>query len=85
MGIINHSQNFIINIFLNNINKMHYYLILKLIFIIYNLSRLINNNAEIIKLLILYNFDSHFIYLNNWQDKHYFIKAFLILFLFKDS
>ena len=51
----------------------------------HNFNRSINNNLEVMKSLIIYNFDSHLICLNNWQDKYYFTKAFLILFLFRDN
>lgn len=50
-----------------------------------NFNKLTNDNAKKIKPLIIYSFNCYLIYLNNWQDKHYFIKAFLILFPFRDS
>lgn len=64
---------------------MHYYHIIKLISIINNLDRLTNNNIEEIKILIIYSLDDYFTYLNNWQNRYYFIKIFLILFPFGNS
>lgn len=61
---------------------MYYYPVLKLIFVIYNLGRLTNNNTKKMELLIIYSFDGCFICYNNWQNKYYLTKAFIILFLF---
>lgn len=65
-----------------DINRMRYHPILKIISTIHNL---ININIEKTKLLILYSSNSHFTCLNNWQNKYYFIRAFLTLFLFGDG
>lgn len=51
----------------------------------YNLDRSTNDNAKKMESLIIYSSDGCPTYLNNWQDKHYFIRTFLILFLFEDS
>lgn len=49
----------------SEIDRTYYYLILKLIFIIYNLDRSMNDNAEKIESLMVYSSDGHLIYLNN--------------------
>lgn len=59
----------------NNIDRMQYYLILKIISAMYNL---MNGNAEITEILIIYNTNGHYTFLNNWQDKYYFIGLFKI-------
>lgn len=46
----------------NNIDKTHYYPVLKLISILHNL---INNNIEETKSLIVYDINGHHIYLND--------------------
>lgn len=63
----------------NNIDRICYHFVLKLIFTINNFT---NNNTEETKSLIIYSSNSHPIYLNNWQDIYYFIELFLTLFLF---
>lgn len=44
---------------------MRQYFVLKLISIIHSLSKLINDNVEEIKFLLIYNTDGYFTYLNN--------------------
>lgn len=47
-----------------------------------NLGRLIYDNIEKTKLVIIYYIEDCPIYLNTCQDKHYLIREFSILFLF---
>lgn len=42
-----------------------------------------SSNTKVTKPLIVYIANSHPISLNNWQDEHYFISSFLILFFYK--
>ena len=66
----------------SNINETYYNPILKLISIVNNLA---NNNGEKTEHLIMYSANSHPIYLNDWEDKHYFTRAFLTLFIFRNG
>lgn len=61
---------------------MPYHLVLKLIFIVNNLT---NNNAEKTKPLIVYNTNGHPTCLNNEKHEHYFTGVFLTLFPFGDG
>ena len=66
----------------SNIDGTRHYPVLKLISMVNNLA---NDDGEKTKLLIVYNANNQLIYLNDSKDKHYFIGAFLTLFLFRDS
>lgn len=66
----------------SNIDKIRYHLVFKLISAMNNFA---NDNSEKTKPLIIYSTNGYLIYLNNWEDKHYFIRVFPTLYLFGDS
>ncbi len=66
----------------SNIDGTHYHPILKLIFMVNNLT---NDNGEKTEPLIIYSANSHPTYLNDWEDEHYFTGAFPTMFPFGDN
>lgn len=67
---------------LSNMNGIRHHPVLKLISLVNNLTNDIGKKTEP---LIMYSANNYFIYLNDWKGKHYFIGAFPMLFLFRDS
>lgn len=62
---------------------MRYHSVLKPLFVMHNFGRSINNDVEKTEPLIIYSSNGCPICLNNWQDKHYFQRAFPTLFAFR--
>lgn len=71
--------------FFGDIDGMRHYFISKPIFVVYNLSKLTNNDAKKTELLIIYSFNSCLFCLNNSQDEHCFTEALATLSLFGDG
>ena len=61
---------------------MRHHPILKLISAMNNL---VNNNNKKTEPLIMYSANDHLMCLNNWEDEHYFTRAFQTLYPFEDS
>ena len=55
----------------SNIDRICHYPVMKLIFAVNNFA---NDNGEKAKPLIVYSANDHPIYLNDWEDEHYFDK-----------
>lgn len=68
-----------------NIDKTCHYTVMNLVSAMHNLGKSRNNNAKVIKPLMIYGSDGCLICLRNWQNKHYFIEVFPILFSFGDD
>ncbi len=66
----------------SNIDRTHHHPVLNLISVVNNLA---NDNSEKTEPLIMYSANGHPTCLNDWEDEHYFTKAFPTLFLFGDG
>ncbi len=66
----------------SDIEGTHHHPILKLISLVNNLA---NDDGEKTELLIVYSANGYPTCLNDWEDEHYFIGAFPMLFPFADG